>query len=85
MIISVSRRTDIPAFYSDWFFQRLKEGFCYVPNPRNPLQIAKIPNPEFTHAFVFSDKKCLSYVEKINALKNFPYYFHYTITSYRHD
>lgn len=42
MILSVSRRTDIPAFYSDWFFDRLNEGFVLVPNPINPKKIAKI-------------------------------------------
>ena len=33
MILSVSRRTDIPAFYSDWFFKQLDQGFVLVPNP----------------------------------------------------
>lgn len=42
MILSVSRRTDIPAFYSDWFFDRLKDGFVLVPNPINQTKIAKI-------------------------------------------
>ena len=42
MILSVSRRTDIPAFYSDWFFECLREGFVLVPNPINPVKIAKI-------------------------------------------
>lgn len=42
MILSASRRTDIPAFYSDWFFERLKAGFFLVPNPINPQKIAKI-------------------------------------------
>lgn len=42
MILSVSRRTDIPAFYTDWFFDRLKEGFVLVPNPINQNKIAKI-------------------------------------------
>lgn len=42
MILSVSRRTDIPAFYSDWFFDRLEEGFVLVPNPINMSKIAKI-------------------------------------------
>ena len=42
MIISVSRRTDIPAFYSEWFFNRIKEGFVYVQNPINPKQVSKI-------------------------------------------
>jgi len=42
MILSVSRRTDIPAFYSDWFFERLKDGFVLVPNPKITQKIAKI-------------------------------------------
>lgn len=42
MILSVSRRTDIPAFYSDWFFEKLKEGYVLVPNPINPSKIARI-------------------------------------------
>ena len=32
-ILSVSRATDIPAFYSEWFFNRLKEGYCKWTNP----------------------------------------------------
>ena len=35
MILSVSRRTDIPNYYSEWFFNRVKEGFVYVRNPMN--------------------------------------------------
>jgi hypothetical protein len=42
MILSVSRRTDIPTFYSDWFFEQLKNGFVLVPNPMNSKQTAKI-------------------------------------------
>ena len=40
MILSVSRRTDIPAFYADWFFNRIKEGFLYVRNPMNIHQVS---------------------------------------------
>lgn len=42
MILSVSRRTDIPAFYSNWFFEKLNQGFVLVPNPINPNKIARI-------------------------------------------
>lgn len=42
MILSVSRRTDIPAFYSDWFFEKLEEGSVLVPNPINQSKIARI-------------------------------------------
>ena len=47
MILSVSRRTDIPALYSDWFFKCLEDGFVLVPNPINPKKIAKIPLKKF--------------------------------------
>ncbi len=43
MLLSVSRRTDIPAFYSDWFFDCLEQGYVLVPNPINPSKVAKIP------------------------------------------
>lgn len=42
MIVSVSRRTDIPAFYSDWFIDKIEQGFLYVVNPFNRKQISNI-------------------------------------------
>ena len=42
MIISASRRTDIPSYYSEWFINRIKEEFVYVRNPMNIHQISKI-------------------------------------------
>ena len=42
MILSVSRRTDVPNYYADWFLHRVKEGFLYVRNPMNAHQISKI-------------------------------------------
>ncbi|MCE5210147.1 MAG: DUF1848 domain-containing protein, partial [Deltaproteobacteria bacterium] len=42
MIISCSRRTDIPAFYSDWFVNRLREGYVLVRNPMNAKQIRRV-------------------------------------------
>ena len=60
MIISVSRRTDIPAFYSDWFFNRLEEGFVYVKNPMNINQIRKISlKKEDVDCFVFWTKNAI--------------------------
>ncbi|MGB9879199.1 MAG: DUF1848 family protein, partial [Anaerolineae bacterium] len=38
MIISASRRTDIPAFYAEWFVNRIRDGFCFWVNPFNPRQ-----------------------------------------------
>ena len=42
MILSASRRTDIPAFYGDWLMNRLRAGFLLVRNPRNPRQVSRI-------------------------------------------
>jgi hypothetical protein len=54
MIISASRRTDIPAFYSDWFMKRIEAGHCDVPNPFNPRQVTQLSlKPEDVDALVF--------------------------------
>ena len=42
MIISASRRTDIPAFYSEWLFNRINEGYLMVRNPMNIHQVSKL-------------------------------------------
>ena len=57
MIISASRRTDIPAYYSEWFFHRLREGYVLTQNPRNPRQIKRISlTPESVDGIVFWTK-----------------------------
>lgn len=57
MIISASRRTDIPTYYADWFFNRLKEKYVLVRNPMNIHQIGKISlTPEVVDGIVFWKK-----------------------------
>ena len=57
MIINASARTDIPAYFSDWFFQRLKEGYVYVRNPYYPKQITKyLLNEDVVDSLVFCSK-----------------------------
>ncbi len=41
MIISASRRTDIPAFYAEWMIRRLRDGYCAVPNPFHESQVSR--------------------------------------------
>ncbi len=54
MIISASRRTDIPAFYSEWFMNRVREGSCTVPNPFNHEQVSRVSlKPEDVNVIVF--------------------------------
>lgn len=86
MIVSVSRRTDIPAFYSDWFFNRLKDGFVYVVNPMNLKQVSKIQlTPETVDCFVFWTKNAKPMLKRLDELKDYNYYFQYTITGYQSD
>lgn len=86
MIISVSRRTDIPAFYSDWFFNRLEEGFVYVKNPMNINQIRKISlKKEDVDCFVFWTKNATNLTKRLDELNGYNYYFQYAINGYNLD
>lgn len=83
MILSVSRRTDIPAFYSEWFMNRIREGFVYVRNPFNANQISKINiKPEVVDCIVFWTKNPKPLMDNLGELDkmNFKYYFQITIT-----
>lgn len=57
MIVSASRRTDIPAFYATWLLNRLRDGFAYVRNPFRYRQISKVTlDPEVVDCIVFWTK-----------------------------
>lgn len=86
MIISASRRTDIPAFYSEWFFNRIKEGFVLVPNPYNPKMISKVNlDPTVVDCIVFWTKNPTPMLTKMEKLRNYKYYFQYTLNPYGED
>lgn len=86
MIISASRRTDIPAFYSTWFFRRLREGFVLVPNPFNAKQISRVSLlPGEVDCFVFWTKNAAPMMTYIEELKRLPCYFQFTVTPYGRD
>ena len=85
MIISASRRTDIPAFYARWFMQRIAEGFVVVRNPRNALQFRRLElTPDRVAALVFWTRNpapLLGGLDELDRL-GYHYLFHYTITGY---
>lgn len=86
MILSVSRRTDVPNYYSDWFLRRLREGFLYVRNPRNPRQISKLElSPEVVDGIVFWTKNPANLMARLEELRGYPYYFQFTLTGYGAD
>lgn len=86
MILSVSRRTDIPNYFSDWFINRIKEGFLYVRNPRNIHQISKIDlSAEVVDCIVFWTKNPQNMIKRLDELKEYKYYFQFTLTGYGKD
>lgn len=86
MILSVSRRTDIPNYYSDWFFNRLKKGFLFVRNPMNAHQVSSIDlSPSVIDCIVFWTKNPTNMINKLDELKGYDYYFQFTVTGYGQD
>ena len=86
MILSVSRRTDIPNYYSEWFFNRIKEGFVYVRNPMNIHQVSKIDiRPEVVDCIVFWTKNPEPMIDRLEELDAYNYYFQFTLTGYGKD
>ncbi|MEJ3600049.1 DUF1848 domain-containing protein [Vibrio vulnificus] len=85
MIISASRRTDIPAFYTPWFMNRVRAGFLLTRNPFNSNQISRVSLlPADVDAIVFWTRNPRMLMTHINELDDFGfnYYFQYTITAY---
>ena len=83
MIISCSRRSDIPAFYSDWFFNRIREGYVRVRNPMNPKQVRRISlAPADVDCLVFWTKDPAPMLRRLQLLKDFTFYFQFTLTPY---
>lgn len=83
MILNVSGRTDIVAFYSDWFMNRYREGFVDVRNPFNPKLVSRIYFDD-VDAIMFCTKNPIPIVDKLKDI-NKPILFHVTLTSYKND
>ena len=82
-VVSASRRTDLPSFYSDWFYGRLAEGFVDVANPYNSAQVRRVSlKPEDVACFVFWTRDARPMLERLGELDGYAYYFQWTITGY---
>lgn len=83
MIINTGQRTDIPAFYSEWFINRILEGYVYVRNPYYPKRITKyIFNPEVVDCICFCSKNPKPMLDKLDALDGYRQLWYITITGY---
>lgn len=86
MIISASRRTDIPAFFSGWFMNRIREQYALVQNPFNSHQISKVSlSPDVVDCIVFWSKNPEPMIHRLQELKDYMYYFQYTLNAYGKD
>ncbi len=86
MIISASRRTDIPAHYADWFFHRLEAGSVCVRNPVAYHRISRVClSPDVVDGIVFWTKDPTPMLDRLHLLRDYPYYFQFTLTAYGRD
>lgn len=86
MILSVSRRTDIPSFYFNWFLERLKAREVYMRNPMNFHQVSHINlSPNVVDCIVFWTKNPAPMLGKLKGLDGYDYYVQYTINPYEKD
>lgn len=74
MILNVSGRTDIVAFYSKWFLQRYKEGFVDVRNPFNPKLVSRISFKD-VDAILFCTKNPILILDSLKVIQK-PILFH---------
>ena len=86
MILNTGSRTDIPAYYSNWFLNRIKEGFVLVRNPYNPVQVTRyLLAPDVVDVMVFCTKNPVPMLERIGELSAFDTFWFVTITPYGRD
>ena len=86
MIINTGQRTDIPAFYSEWFANRLKEGIVCVRNPYYPNQVSRYRlDPSVVDCIGFCTKNPEPMFKYMNLLNNYGQYWFVTITPYGRD
>ena len=86
MIIQTGMRTDIPAFYSEWFANRLQEGFVLVRNPYNFQSVTRYElNPEVVDLIGFCSKNPTPMIRYMDLLQPYGQYWFVTITPYGKD
>ncbi len=85
MIISATRRTDIPSYYGRWFVNRLKEGYVLIQNPYNQDRYSKaILTKETVDIIVFWTKDPIPFIKYLDEIDKmgYKYYFQFTLTPY---
>ncbi|MBQ6813201.1 MAG: DUF1848 domain-containing protein [Methanobrevibacter sp.] len=86
MIINTGLRTDIPGFFSKWFFNRIEEEYVCVRNPYNRKQVFSYRlKPELVDCLMFCTKNPKPMISNLDMISDFNQYWHITITPYGKD
>ena len=86
MILNTGLRTDIPGFFSEWFYNRIDDGFVYVRNPYAKNQIYSYRlDPELIDCIIFCTKNPKPMFENLEKIDKFNQYWHITITPYEKE
>ncbi len=86
MIINTGQRTDIPAFFSKWFINRLKDGYVMVRNPYYPKLVTKFNlNPQVVDVIGFCTKNPRPMFQYLDELKDYGQFWYITITGFGKD
>ena len=86
MILNTGNRTDIPAYYSKWFYNRIREGFVFARNPYNPQQVTRyLLEPEVVDCITFCTKNPAPMLPGLGQLSAFRQFWAVTITPYGRD
>jgi len=83
MIISASRRTDIPALHSEWFMNRIREGYAITTHHPNSGKSYKVPlMPDVVDCIVFRTKNPAPMIPHLDALADYGLMFNITMNPY---
>ena len=86
MILNTGLRTDIPGFFSEWFYNRIEDGFVYVRNPYAKNQIYSYRlDPELIDCIIFCTKNPKPMFENLEKIDKFNQYWQITITPYEKE
>lgn len=86
MILNTGCRTDIPAYYSEWFYNRVREGFVLARNPYRPEQVLSYRlNPDVVDVLCFCTKNPQPMLSRLSELNAFRQFWFVTVTPYGQD
>lgn len=86
MILNTGNRTDIPAYYSEWFYNRINSGYVLTRNPFNPKRVIRYElSPDLIDVICFCTKNPYPMLERLSEISHFKQFWFVSITPYGKD